>query len=708
MFKKILTFTGLLFSLLLMVNSSWAAEVSFLNSNFERLRGTSIPYEAQFFAEAGTGTLTLSNGTAEGAYRVSAATVYLNGDAIIESGEMNQNVSYIELNVPLQENNTLVVQLVSAPESFIGIDITQEVLAEAADFVGAEGANVEVVDSSSPLEGVSLEIPPGALAEPALISIVAAEALPEVPVRGAFAGEVLELKPEGLTFDAPVTLTLPYNDVNNDGIIDGTSIDEQFVSAGFFNEETGLWEKLKVVDRDPLNNTVSAEIDFFSIYSPFVRTDNIIPQSTQSPPANIAIDGNPVEWTGLNSYGGPIKPTMSEPDPIDSTCGQDTDIRDVYTAMDSANAYIMIKMEGMVHPSAQMRLKVDIREGKDHVSDSYADLDLFLREGGVHAENLSGDIGFDHSTYEGVTVARGDVLEARIPLELFRSTVTGLLPAYFNVTMINVRKPEAPGTVCDVDEMYPKIPWFKFQKRIFADKTDRVTLIFGKITREGKFLNDYGDIDNIVITRPDGTEIKLTGADLFVFPQTSAWGRYVSDFDTFVYDDYLNETYFLKNYLKENDSYVEVLQKGRYIFKLIDKNGDIYEDEFNVTRTEDIATVDSDTVQCHTISNGDLRCDWVSPAYIGNPDFLDVEETMQAHPHLRAYQGQNRLRYIYPTAGTVWGELGNFVIVPAADLSKLVEGADKLTISVRTRVRSGGVRSYSAEKDISLEAGLGL
>jgi hypothetical protein len=419
----------------------------------------------------------------------------------------------------------------------------------------------------------------------------------------------------------------------------------------------------------------------------------------------------------------------------------------------------MIDMLDKVDPKANILLDIDMRIGKDHQQASYADMSLYFNsEGGVSGGSFSGDIDFccndlsrcyidcaDQSAppaYE-IEFVRDEVLEAKIPLALL-SNESGI-PGYFNATEIKVRDGLNPNIICDVDEMYSKIPWFRFQKRIYADpdKKDRITFIFSKITRERKFLSDLNDIEYIYLYRPDGTQIDLKQEGGIEPVNTiSAWGFYNGYHNNFLIDPYMDETYLIKNYLEGETS--EALQLGTYLLEVKDNiGGHVYEDDFILKRTTDIPTVDSNTVQCHIhdeseypresplfndrgidLLDGDLYCDWKYPEY----DFVnDIEEKIQVHPHISAYKGGSTLRYVYPASmlrivdeysPRYNDEIIDFVIVPKADLKTLIcgddvdpdavvgtEDADEVKISIRTRVRSGSVRSYSAKKLIDIPAG---
>jgi len=70
------------------------------------------------------------------------------------------------------------------------------------------------------------------------------------------------------TFDADVTITIPYPDVDRDGIVDGSSpkVQAKCLKIAYLNESTKEWEELKsTVDAD--KRTVSARTRHFSVYA---------------------------------------------------------------------------------------------------------------------------------------------------------------------------------------------------------------------------------------------------------------------------------------------------------------------------------------------------------------------------------------------------------------------------------------------------------
>lgn len=121
--------------------------------------------------------------------------------------------------------------------------------------IGPEGGAIE--DSN----GARIEIPPGALDEQQTIKLTAVmnnDELPEgVAPLPCFRG-ALQLEPDGLSFDAPVTITVPVNTPMTPG-------DNFFLF--YWNETTQIWEQTSLVATVADDGmSFSAEVSHFSTY----------------------------------------------------------------------------------------------------------------------------------------------------------------------------------------------------------------------------------------------------------------------------------------------------------------------------------------------------------------------------------------------------------------------------------------------------------
>jgi len=123
---------------------------------------------------------------------------------------------------------------------------------------------VEVTDDSSPIKGVSVEIPPGAISNDCTITISEVKNPPILPENTKAIGNVVEFGPSGITFSVPVTIMMPYAkaDLDNAGITDPAEL-EVFT----YDTSTLSWEKIPVDSVDTINKVLICKVEHFSMYT---------------------------------------------------------------------------------------------------------------------------------------------------------------------------------------------------------------------------------------------------------------------------------------------------------------------------------------------------------------------------------------------------------------------------------------------------------
>ncbi|MCU4176468.1 PKD domain-containing protein [Carboxylicivirga sp. N1Y90] len=127
--------------------------------------------------------------------------------------------------------------------------------------IGTKGGTVKIDDSSSPLDGVELLIPEGALASDINIEISVADDV-EFPFETN--GDVIRFEPKGLTFNKPVELKLPYTSTDTTGL----AVVHYDASIDKITEMPKLY-----VDRS--SKTITATTTHFSTYLVFDKTKNV-------------------------------------------------------------------------------------------------------------------------------------------------------------------------------------------------------------------------------------------------------------------------------------------------------------------------------------------------------------------------------------------------------------------------------------------------
>ncbi len=138
--------------------------------------------------------------------------------------------------------------------------------------IGPEGGTLGITDVNNALYGVRLDIPAGALAEDTEINIALTPTPTQLLGSITAAGISVQMSPAGLTFLSPITLTLPYDDQNNDNLVDGTDFLESSVIALYADEEDHLLEPLDVTDQNMESNLISFQTDHFSTYLSIIDT----------------------------------------------------------------------------------------------------------------------------------------------------------------------------------------------------------------------------------------------------------------------------------------------------------------------------------------------------------------------------------------------------------------------------------------------------
>jgi len=261
-------FVGLFVSFVLLMNAipegrginspvSNTVEVTLLGpKQYTRTDGQPNKYTDSFPGRIGQGKIILRNGGADGTHPISSAIIKINGIQVFGTSDFNQNVRVMERILGLQEQNSISVELRSKPGSYLTIQITQEIDADAAKVIGYQGGTIEVSDQNSRIFGAAIIIPQGALDSNVVISIKVQT--DSICLPGEKAGEIINIEPNGLQFLMPSIIRLPYNDVDNDGFIDGTEITEDLVTVYSYSDGDEFCEHLEEISIDAENNRICA------------------------------------------------------------------------------------------------------------------------------------------------------------------------------------------------------------------------------------------------------------------------------------------------------------------------------------------------------------------------------------------------------------------------------------------------------------------
>lgn len=94
---------------------------------YTRTKAKPDVYTEKFSATSQTGFLRILNGSEEGKNRVTSASIYLNDAPLLDPNDFKNNSNYtIEKPIPLQDVNTITIELRSEPDSFLSLEISQQ------------------------------------------------------------------------------------------------------------------------------------------------------------------------------------------------------------------------------------------------------------------------------------------------------------------------------------------------------------------------------------------------------------------------------------------------------------------------------------------------------------------------------------------------------------------------------------------------------
>ena len=207
----------------------------------------------------------------------------------------------------------LFVVNTSGADTTVVIEASQDVSASAQTT-----QTVEVTDNDSPIKGVCVEIPPGALSDDCTITIGVVTNPPALPANTMAIGRVIEFGPSGITFSAPVSIMIPYTqaDLDNAGVSDPAELE-----VLTYDTSTLTWEKITVDSVNTLDALLICRVDHFSMY-----TTGKSVTSSDSDGGGSSSDGG----GGDSSGGGCFVATAAFGSPMESHVSILRNFRDTY------------------------------------------------------------------------------------------------------------------------------------------------------------------------------------------------------------------------------------------------------------------------------------------------------------------------------------------------------------------------------------------
>lgn len=168
------------------------------------------------------------------------------------------------------------------------------------------GGQVDVAVGDPRRPGFSLSVPSGTNLQNVSVSQEDPALLP--PFNTLSPVSAFEVGPSGTRFNRVATLTIPYLDEDDDGLVDGTGADEKLLRIYWFD---GIEWRVVGGNVDVVNNQVTASISHFSFYGLFPFSPSLSAESVRPDEKIITPNGDNKEdlavFNNINLADGPIE-----------------------------------------------------------------------------------------------------------------------------------------------------------------------------------------------------------------------------------------------------------------------------------------------------------------------------------------------------------------------------------------------------------------
>ncbi|MDI6788572.1 MAG: putative Ig domain-containing protein, partial [Planctomycetota bacterium] len=121
------------------------------------------------------------------------------------------------------------------------------IIIENTASIGSLGGTLEVINSNSPIYGTKIELPTSCITSDTTVTI--SRKVDNIPTFTppantivTVSNEIINFSADGQNFTQPVRISIPYPDTNNDGIVDGTSVNVTGLSAMYYDADSSQWK----------------------------------------------------------------------------------------------------------------------------------------------------------------------------------------------------------------------------------------------------------------------------------------------------------------------------------------------------------------------------------------------------------------------------------------------------------------------------------
>lgn len=258
---RLKVFTIIIVFVLLFCAQALAVNVNVLDSKvFERTKGKPNVYILNFPGEIGNGKIIIWNGKRNGSQRISSAKIFINNQIIFKENNFKKKIFRLEKIIRLKKDNTIEVELNSAPKSYLTISVIANVGGDGAGVIGTGGGVVSVTDTESDVFGAKISFGPNSLSKDTVISISGElKDYPENNQKLVY----IRLEPSGLLLNSAALLDIPFDSSDlEDKALLASYIYSPAVPVRYIGSENSGWESLNLLEIS--DDSIEIELNHFS------------------------------------------------------------------------------------------------------------------------------------------------------------------------------------------------------------------------------------------------------------------------------------------------------------------------------------------------------------------------------------------------------------------------------------------------------------
>jgi len=231
-----------------------------------------------------------------------------------------------------------------------------------------------------------------------------------------------------------------------------------------------------------------------------------------------------------------------------------------------------------------------------------------------------------------------------------------------------------------------EIAWLQVQHREYGTGKSINRLSFGLVDEEMNYVTSKAVVNSVQLTDPFGNPVELAPVE-FGFVE-EIYGNY---------DAKNSQWYFDQSWQYDSWFNVDIeapLVAGQYILSVSTADGKKSERAYTFNQQVDLPIIDSDSIELHSDSGGNLIWTWRIPDQLGR---LSLNHPMRARASIDIYRNERYAGYF----SIIIPVHIEFVFIPQEVVQKINQKGNRFEVLISLETRDKNNRTYSKPRTIN-------